>query len=288
MQHRELSGAFSDEAKWSDCWKQLSTKNSVGTLRIYHNSPAQLEGTARSLSNNSSVHHLEVGIVEGLEAVIALGNLLQVSTLFACTAALLAGAGHFITELQQLTIMQQGLTACEDETVSYSHGCLLSRPVLTTMQRGMGCTRCGLPPFRQWKQQCLHTALRSTTTVPCPTSACCATCIPGPQSTKSIQTLVIQHLRDSVEPAAAASSTPNSAQAAINSLTATADAAASSGATQPAAAAEVLFQGLAANSTITSLTLHKLQPAQVHLLATALAQGGCAGQLQQLHLPNAR
>jgi len=111
MQHRELSGAFSDEAKWSECWKQLSTENSVGTLRVYHNNPAQLEGTANALSNNSSVHQLEIGVVEGRKAVTALGNLLLVSDKFClhstCGTPPAAGARHTPS---QLAIMRQGLT----------------------------------------------------------------------------------------------------------------------------------------------------------------------------------
>jgi hypothetical protein len=50
-----------------------------------------------------------------------------------------------------------------------------------------------------------------------------------------------------------------------------------------------VFQGLAANSSITKLALHKLQPGQVLQLAAALAApGACGGRLQQLHLLGAR
>lgn len=49
-----------------------------------------------------------------------------------------------------------------------------------------------------------------------------------------------------------------------------------------------MFQGLAANCTITKLTLNKLQQRHILQLAAALTLGGCAGQLLQLNLPQAR
>jgi hypothetical protein len=78
--HRELSGAFSDEAKWRECWKQLSSDGicSINTLRIYHNSQQQLLGTAHALLHNSTVTQFDIGVVNGLEAAQGLAELLKV------------------------------------------------------------------------------------------------------------------------------------------------------------------------------------------------------------------
>jgi hypothetical protein len=78
-QSRELSGAFTDLPKWQECWQQLSSPDcAVGTLRIYHNSTAQLEGTAQALLGNKSIVQLDIGVVDGASAVEALSALLKV------------------------------------------------------------------------------------------------------------------------------------------------------------------------------------------------------------------
>lgn len=87
QQHRELSGAFCDADKWQDCWQQLCASFcSITSLRIYHNTPAQLQGTAEALRHNSSVCKLDVGVVVEEEqpagaAADALAALLKVSAL---------------------------------------------------------------------------------------------------------------------------------------------------------------------------------------------------------------
>lgn len=93
-QHREISGAFTDLPKWQECWQQLSSPDCcVGTLRIYHNSTAQLEGTAQALLGTKSVEQLDIGVVDGASAVESLSVLLKVSlgcsitTIFLSTAS---------------------------------------------------------------------------------------------------------------------------------------------------------------------------------------------------------
>lgn len=81
LQHRELSGAFSDEAKWQDCWNQLASDACpIGTLRIYHNSPQQLIGTTKALLHNSSITQLDIGVVDGPAAAQAIAELVKVSS----------------------------------------------------------------------------------------------------------------------------------------------------------------------------------------------------------------
>mgnify|MGYP001807806810 CR=1 FL=1 len=79
MDRRELSGAFTDDGKWAELQKELSScECSISTLRIYHNTPAQLAATAGALTHNSSVTHFDVGAVEGPAAESALHQLLKV------------------------------------------------------------------------------------------------------------------------------------------------------------------------------------------------------------------
>lgn len=80
QQHQQdLSGVCHPEAKWTECLLQLhQAACPIETLRIYHNSAAQLHATASALQHNSSVSHLELGAVQGHEAFLALTQLLQV------------------------------------------------------------------------------------------------------------------------------------------------------------------------------------------------------------------
>lgn len=92
LQHRELSGAFSDEAKWQYCWKQLSSAGcSISTLRIYHNSQQQLLGTAHALLHNSTVTQFDLGVVDGLDAAQGLAVLLKVSSRSTHPSSITAG-----------------------------------------------------------------------------------------------------------------------------------------------------------------------------------------------------
>jgi hypothetical protein len=92
VQHRELSGAFSDEAKWQECWTHLSSDDcSINTLRIYHNSQQQLFETAQALLHNSTVTQFEVGVVDGLDAAHGLSDLLKVSCIRRHAACITAG-----------------------------------------------------------------------------------------------------------------------------------------------------------------------------------------------------
>lgn len=81
MAVKELSGILSDPGKWEATLAALaSVESDVETLRIYHNTPSQLQSACRVLGCNSSVRTLDIGDAAA-EGAIALEKLLQVNML---------------------------------------------------------------------------------------------------------------------------------------------------------------------------------------------------------------
>jgi hypothetical protein len=78
MALKELSGILCDPGKWESTLAALpSPKCDVETLRIYHNTPVQLQTACQALSCNASVRVLDVGDAAA-EGASALAKLLQV------------------------------------------------------------------------------------------------------------------------------------------------------------------------------------------------------------------
>jgi hypothetical protein len=84
MALKELSGVLSDPGKWeSTLAALLSPECDVETLRIYHNTPVQLQAACQALRSNASVRVLDVGDAAA-EGASALAELLKVSIRLAC------------------------------------------------------------------------------------------------------------------------------------------------------------------------------------------------------------
>uniref|UniRef100_A0A383WDF2 Uncharacterized protein n=1 Tax=Tetradesmus obliquus TaxID=3088 RepID=A0A383WDF2_TETOB len=142
MAVKELSGILSDPEKWEATFAALaSVESDVETLRIYHNTPLQLQSACRVLSCNSSVRTLDIGDAAA-EGAIALGELLKASTSLCClkvqsfdrqadassAAAVIRGLACN-SSLQELCL--QGLT---DAAVKDLAGCIAAGPLAGKLQ----------------------------------------------------------------------------------------------------------------------------------------------------------
>ncbi|WIA17564.1 hypothetical protein OEZ85_014391 [Tetradesmus obliquus] len=142
MAVKELSGILSDPGKWEATFAALaSVESDVETLRIYHNTPLQLQSACRVLSCNSSVRTLDIGDAAA-EGAIALGELLKASTSLCClkvqsfdrqadassAAAVIRGLACN-SSLQELCL--QGLT---DAAVKDLAGCIAAGPLAGKLQ----------------------------------------------------------------------------------------------------------------------------------------------------------